>query len=253
MSSCQPRLGSWVPCPMLGDIANTWSDGHQQTLFSTSFFDFKPGSTGPHVMSGWFWLYWVVAAFLTLVVLASWLYTTHRENKKMHVRLQEPGDNEDEIAGSTTKKDEVVVNARFDYTPNDTRRLSKHLERMTTTNATSANTISNAPARSGNLQNAAIPPTISRMTVSQTTSAGSISVPSPSAASATLPTLGTQSNHAQQESFSDEAAARLRELDDIELEVRATTQRRQRNAVVNEEIKRRQPRPRSVDGMGGGY
>ncbi|KUL87517.1 hypothetical protein ZTR_04610 [Talaromyces verruculosus] len=224
------------------------------TLFSTSFFDFKPGSTDPHVMSGWFWLYWVVAVFLTLVVLASWLYTTHRENKKMHMKLQEPGDSEDEITGSTTKKDEVIVNARYDYTPNDTKRLSKHLERMTTTNATSANTISKAPARSGSLPNAPNPPTISRMSVSQTTSAGSISsVPSLSAASATLPTLGTQSNHAQQEFFSDEAAARLRELHDIELEVRATTRRWQRNAVLKEEIKRRQPRPRSVYGMGGGY
>ncbi|KAF1998784.1 hypothetical protein P154DRAFT_621477 [Amniculicola lignicola CBS 123094] len=116
------------------------------TLFSTSFFDFKPGSTGPHVMSRWFWLYWVVAVFLTLVVLASWLYTTHRENTKFHnMLLLEPGDGEDGIAGSTTKKDEVVVNARFDYTPADTRVLNEHLEKMGKTNGISANTINNAP------------------------------------------------------------------------------------------------------------
>lgn len=41
------------------------------TLFSSSFWDFQPGSTGP-VVSGWVWLYFVLTAALTLIVLGVW-------------------------------------------------------------------------------------------------------------------------------------------------------------------------------------
>ncbi|OAL48103.1 hypothetical protein IQ07DRAFT_646293 [Pyrenochaeta sp. DS3sAY3a] len=41
------------------------------TLFSSSFWDFKPGSTG-RVVSGWVWLYFVLTAALTLIVLGIW-------------------------------------------------------------------------------------------------------------------------------------------------------------------------------------
>jgi Mg2+ and Co2+ transporter CorA len=41
------------------------------TLFSASFWNFQPENTG-RVVSRWVWLYWVVAAVLTLAVLAAW-------------------------------------------------------------------------------------------------------------------------------------------------------------------------------------
>jgi Mg2+ and Co2+ transporter CorA len=41
------------------------------TLFSASFWNFQPENKGS-VVSKWVWLYWVVAAVLTLAVLVGW-------------------------------------------------------------------------------------------------------------------------------------------------------------------------------------
>jgi hypothetical protein len=41
------------------------------TLFSTSFWDFAPGSKGANV-SGWVWLYFVITISLTMLVLGVW-------------------------------------------------------------------------------------------------------------------------------------------------------------------------------------
>ncbi|KAI8931742.1 hypothetical protein NX059_011384 [Plenodomus lindquistii] len=52
------------------------------TLFSTSFWNFAPNNSGPKV-SGWVWLYFVVTAILTLVVLSVWRgFTVLKQFKK---------------------------------------------------------------------------------------------------------------------------------------------------------------------------
>ena len=41
------------------------------TMFSTSFWDFSPDSTGPRV-SKWIWIYWLLTTLLTVAVFAAW-------------------------------------------------------------------------------------------------------------------------------------------------------------------------------------
>jgi hypothetical protein len=46
-----------------------------KTLFSTSFFNFEPASSGAHV-SSWIWLYFVVTAAFTALCLFGWYYSS---------------------------------------------------------------------------------------------------------------------------------------------------------------------------------
>jgi hypothetical protein len=52
------------------------------TLFSSSFWNFDPRSTGP-IVSVWVWLYFAVTVALTLIVLGCWRgYTLFKEAVK---------------------------------------------------------------------------------------------------------------------------------------------------------------------------
>ncbi|PVI03793.1 hypothetical protein DM02DRAFT_695519 [Periconia macrospinosa] len=49
------------------------------TLFSTSFFDFH---TQDQVLSSWIWIYWLLTAFLTVVVYFGWYFYSRRTRRK---------------------------------------------------------------------------------------------------------------------------------------------------------------------------
>ena len=49
-----------------------------QTLFSTSFFDFKPQDQ-QNVVSGWIWLYFLLTALLTVIIQGSWYINSRRK------------------------------------------------------------------------------------------------------------------------------------------------------------------------------
>lgn len=51
------------------------SPDNHKTLFSTSFFNFEPASSGEHV-SPWIWLYFVVTAAFTALCLFGWYYSS---------------------------------------------------------------------------------------------------------------------------------------------------------------------------------
>jgi hypothetical protein len=57
-----------------------------QTLFSTSFFDFSPGSddTKQPFVSDQIWIYAVITISLTVLVIGSWYIVAHRKHKHFH-------------------------------------------------------------------------------------------------------------------------------------------------------------------------
>lgn len=46
----------------------------EQTLFSTSFFDFQAGYEHPVLMSKWIWLYFVITVLLSGLLIGWWRY-----------------------------------------------------------------------------------------------------------------------------------------------------------------------------------
>ena len=63
-----------------------------KSIFSTSFFDYQPGhddSKEEFTMSSKFWLYWVLAAPLSIVMVLAWLLW-EKQIVKRHTRISPP-------------------------------------------------------------------------------------------------------------------------------------------------------------------
>ncbi|KAH8647492.1 hypothetical protein BGZ60DRAFT_423968 [Tricladium varicosporioides] len=104
------------------------------TMFSTSFFDFKPDSAKGRLVSRWIWLYWTIAFLLTLLVLAAWLFIIHQTKRKLSLRTREKEELEKLIdEGSKVKSGQGRVNQRFDYDAEDARILLEYLSKPTET------------------------------------------------------------------------------------------------------------------------
>jgi hypothetical protein len=256
---------------------------YPQTLFSTSFFDFKPGR---HVVSRWFWLYWTVAVSLTLFVLAAWLYITHQANAKTNAQLQEKDDNEKRIdQGSKVKKDQRRVNERFDYGAQDARMLDEHLTVLTATNVSldvpnenpPAVLSSASPVLSNNTPLVSSSGTVPSLSSNTAPTLSTSIVPSastntdpavstntdPAVSNNTVPAVsnntgpansnhpGPQVNIVLQGTLTEEVRARLQELESREREDEARRVREQQAIALTQEIaRRRPPKPPRISGMG---
>lgn len=251
---------------------------HPQTLFSTSFFGFQPRITDPHVVSGWFWLYWVVTAPLTLFVLAAWLYVTHHENTKTNARLREKEDNEKRIDnGSKVKKDQRRVNERFDYGAQDAKMLDEHLIVLTATNVSldvpnenPPTVLSSAPPVLSNNKplesSSGTVPSLSSNTAPMLSTSivpGASTNTDPAASTNTDPAVSNNTDSANSnhtgplvntvlQELTEEARARLHELERREQEDKDRRVREQQAIAVAQEIAMRQPpKPPRTTGMGG--
>lgn len=227
-----------------------------------------------------------MAASLTLVVLAAWLYITHQENAKTNARLREKDDDEKRIdKGSKVKKDQRRVNERFDYGAQDARMLDEHLTVLTATNvsldvpnenpptvlSSASPVLSNktplvsssgkVPSLSSNTA-----PTLSTSIVpaASTNTGPAVSTNTdPAVSNNTVPAMSNNtgpanSNHTGplvnivlQETLTEEARARLQELESREREDKARRVREQQAIALTQEIaRRRPPKPPRTIGMG---
>lgn len=65
------------------------TDSHNQTLFSTTFFDFQAGQAQHVLISQWIWLYFLVTILVSGMIGVWWRYLSVQSQHILDKELQE--------------------------------------------------------------------------------------------------------------------------------------------------------------------
>jgi hypothetical protein len=211
----------------------------------------------------------VLTGFLTLFVVAVWLVIVHGKRRSFTKHLETESDDEKRISGGqNVKKNRRKVNARFEYDAEDTKMLDKYISTLSTTVSTAASNGAQTTDSTTIPLIAAInlPPVLSNGTVTSTLnsaqptastlSAVSNNSPPSHPPSTNNPTPNSAGLSPQKRvasgSLTDEARARLKELEAKEREERARVQREQQASILKQQMRKRDVAASGGGGGGGG-